>query len=55
MSKLWKGCSTCQAEGRRASPNLAELAACGCVKLILTLKISVAEEVHSVPLALESP
>lgn len=49
MSELWKGCSTCQAEGRRASPNLAELAA------ILTLKISVADEVHSVPLALESP
>lgn len=55
MSQLWEGCSTCQAEGRRASPNLAELAVFGCVKLTLTLKISVADEVHNVPLALESP
>lgn len=55
MSQLWKGCSTCQAEGRRAFSNLAELAVVGCVKLILTLKISVAEEVHNVPLVLESP
>lgn len=55
MSQLWKGCSTCQAEGRRASPNLAGLAVFDCVKLILTLKISVAGEVHNLPLALGSP
>lgn len=55
MSQHWKGCSTCQAEGWRASPNLAELAVFGCIKLILTLKMSVADEVHSVLMALEIP
>lgn len=54
MRQLWKGCSTCQAEGRKAPQNLAELAAFGCVKLIHTLKISVADEVHNLPLALGS-
>lgn len=54
MSELWKGCSACQAEGRRA-PNLAGLAVFDCVELVLTLKLSMAAEVHIVTLALESP